>query len=1108
MHSSSFVRIHRVRRSERQGNGNVNNDKGRSRASAGPERIALLDRAASAATGRPRVVIGVWLVVMGVLAALGVGVGSKLSTRPVFADGSASQRAHDISVREFGDEDAFIVMLRGPQARVDLQGRRLQRRLGSIPGTLVISPWSSGKTIAGLRPEPGVATLLVNVTPRSGEGTVDVVASVQDRVHATVRDPVRVSIAGGPVLIDSFHRAAEDAAATGEKIAIPILLIVLLLVFRSVLAAAIPVVVGGVVVAATRGVMDLSLGFIHLESFTLGPAGMMGLALGVDYTLLVVSRFREQMEGSDDVAKAVRTTVRTTGRAVIPAGCGLIFAMLVGSFVLPSPLLVSAAFAVVVVAILSMVSAILVTPAVLMLLGRNLDRWSLAVQAGGQSVFSRWSESLSRRPLVLAPIMLVLLSLAGWAFTLHSEAATAALLPGDDAGRVQQEEIEEAMGPGWAAPMEIVMDGGSQPVTTPERLRALARFQYRVEADSQVLAMAGLAPIERNTAALGGARRGLADQSKDLARLGRGIAGARAGSGAAVGKLADATEGAGQLGSAVGAAARGSGQLADGLDAAGNGSGRLAGGLDRVGGGSERLTGGISKASSGSDQLASGLARAQKQGGELSGSSHLLENALQRGEDDLDSLHSPLLASEEDLAVALGTLQEMSAGKADPGYTKALRAVESASEHLTGNAASTGERVDPSYEGVGAGIKHGQNQFNLSMYLAHRIDKSGEQATHGLSKLQRSSSQLAQGLGRLTAGSRQLSYQIARLARGGDALSPGLRKLAEGAERLTAGLDEANAGADGLAGGLGSGKQALRNLTDALGGIETRVKRQQDGSELSRLQDRSPGLFRSGYFYLASLDGSRPSQRRQAAFLINLDRGGHAARMLVMPRYGSVSSQTDALRERLAKNAESLARETGSTVVVGGVPVIQADLNGFYRDEAPLLRLALLLVSVVVLIAVLRSLTIPIVAALLNLITVAASFGLLALLFNGSVIGGPGYVDSTVIPATIMVMFGLGIDYEVFIFARMREEYVRTGSPQAAVKNGIDHTAHVITGAAIIMIAVFVAFSLSPFVTIRNFGVAQAVAVFIDAFIIRLIILPALMRAMGKWSWWWPWSTR
>ena len=125
------------------------------------------------------------------------------------------------------------------------------------------------------------------------------------------------------------------------------------------------------------------------------------------------------------------------------------------------------------------------------------------------------------------------------------------------------------------------------------------------------------------------------------------------------------------------------------------------------------------------------------------------------------------------------------------------------------------------------------------------------------------------------------------------------------------------------------------------------------------------------------------------------------------------------------------------------------------------MRLALSLVSLLILIPVMRSLTIPLLAAVINLLTVSASFGVLALLFNGSLLGGPGYVDATVVPATMMVMFGLAIDYEVFVFARMREEYVRTGSTTAAVRNGLDRTAHVVTGAAMIMISVFLAFSVS-----------------------------------------------
>jgi RND superfamily putative drug exporter len=109
-----------------------------------------------------------------------------------------------------------------------------------------------------------------------------------------------------------------------------------------------------------------------------------------------------------------------------------------------------------------------------------------------------------------------------------------------------------------------------------------------------------------------------------------------------------------------------------------------------------------------------------------------------------------------------------------------------------------------------------------------------------------------------------------------------------------------------------------------------------------------------------------------------------------------------------------------------------------------------------------------------------------------------------VLPATIVVIFGLAIDYEVFVFARMREEYLRTGSTETAIAEGVIRTAPVVTGAALVMIIVFLSFSVSSFATMRNFGVAQAVGVSIDAFLIRLVVVPAMMRALGKRAWWMP----
>jgi RND superfamily putative drug exporter len=286
--------------------------------------------------------------------------------------------------------------------------------------------------------------------------------------------------------------------------------------------------------------------------------------------------------------------------------------------------------------------------------------------------------------------------------------------------------------------------------------------------------------------------------------------------------------------------------------------------------------------------------------------------------------------------------------------------------------------------------------------------------------------------------------------------------------------------------------------------MRARTEEGQAGSSLARLRRQSPGLFRSGYFLLAGLDGSKPGARRAASSLINLDHGGLGARMLVIPGSSPSAPETVALIGRLQDDAAGLARETGTDAAVGGGPAIQADMNDYYRDSAPELRIVLSLVTILVLLFVSRSLAIAILAAIVNVIAVGASLGLLALFFDGSLLGGPGYVDAAVIPATVVVMFALAIDYEVFIIARMREEYVRTGSTQVALNNGLAKTAHVVTGAAVIMIAVFLAFALSELITLRNFGVALAIGVAIDAFIIRLVVMPAAIRAMGKWAWWIP----
>lgn len=1058
-------------------------------------------------TRRARLVVAAWFLLVAVLAVQGRGLEEELTVRPIFVDGTQSKRAHDIAKREFGSELALTVMLRGPEAAVNRQGRLLAERLDRGPRFLVLSPWSPDADAAELRPRPGVVGLVVRAEGIEEDEATAMLPPVERQIEATVKAPVRTSLAGLSVFFDSMREASESASGSGELIALPVLLLVLLFVFRSVLAALMPLLVGGAVVAAGRGVLSFLAGPVEMDLFALGVVGMLGLALGVDYSLLTISRFREERKKDGD-AVAIAVTIAATARAVIPAACGLLIAMGAAVLVYPNVTTHSIAIAVSVVTVLSALSALCVIPALLVLLGDNLDRWSLRERRPSEVAPLRWSRRLVARPGAVISIAVLLLSFSGWAFTLDSGLASVAFLPREDPGRVQQEAVERELGPGWTAPMEVLVNGGDAPVTSPRRLRALARFERRVERDPGIEAVAGFAAIERRIRPLGEIEGRLADQERGLERLDTGISRLHEGAVLNTGGLLAAAEGARAIHFGLGATNEGAGLLADGLDRASAGSARLSDGLGRASDGSGELAQGTAKASKGASRLAEGLEKAREGTGEVKGSTRLLENAMRAGEERLSELYGPVRSSAERLTAAWGALQRMTVGREDPEYAAAARAVAEASRYLTGKDAQTGEPADAASGGVERRIERAEGQFEVGLYLTEQLDASGRKATEGIRKLADGSARLDLGLRRLRDGSQRLAEGIGALSRGGEVLSPAMGRIGEGAEQLAGGLGQLESGSGQLADGLGGGGQKSKLLSGGLRRIARALERQGapggNGLGVDALRAQSPNLFRAGYFNLAALAGSSPERRQQLDALLSLDSGGRFGRMLVIPRDEPTTAGAEAAKTRLEGDASALAARSNAEVVVGGVTPGLIDANAELRDRAVWLRIALSLVSFLILVPVVRSLTIPILAALLNLVTVSACFGILSLLFNDSLLGGPGYVDAIVLHATMIVMFGLAIDYEVFVFSRMREEYVRTGSPDLALRNGLDRTAHVITSAAVIMITVFLAFSVSELVTLRNFGVAQALGVFVDAFLIRLVIIPAVMARLGEWSWWMP----
>ncbi|MEV5743718.1 MMPL family transporter [Microbispora rosea] len=236
---------------------------------------------------------------------------------------------------------------------------------------------------------------------------------------------------------------------------------------------------------------------------------------------------------------------------------------------------------------------------------------------------------------------------------------------------------------------------------------------------------------------------------------------------------------------------------------------------------------------------------------------------------------------------------------------------------------------------------------------------------------------------------------------------------------------------------------------------------------------------------------------------------GQAAIFMAFPTTGYQDEATADLVHRLRDDVLPGA-PGGGGVYVGGPNAATIDTADDVGSRLPLMIAVVVAVSLVLLIALVRSVTIALQAAVMNLLSIGAAYGVLVAVVQwgwlGSVLGFPTAMPITTwVPMMIFpVLFGLSMDYEVFLISRVREEYERTGDTRAAVAHGMARTAKVITAAAAIMIAVFTTSLLGSDVAVKQGGLGMAVAVLIDATVIRLVLVPAVMELCGKANWWMP----
>ena len=1056
-------------------------------------------------------------LVLVVLGAIGTGVEKRLDPTTLNVPGTDSSRANDLLRQHFGDTAPFAILLRGPAAAIDRQGPDLVRALRRDPQVTTLSPWDRGE-VSQLRPSPRRALILADFHVDTKTAVNETVDQVDDALEEQIHAPVRATQTGYATLSRAIQDESIAASERGELLALPFLLIVLLLVFRSPIAAAIPLAFGAVTVVASQGILYFLTSWFDIDAFALTVCTMMGLALGVDYALLMVSRFREELAAGADPLDAARRTRHTAGRTTVFAGSTLLISMIVALFIVPGPLLASLAGTVAMVVILSVVVATVVGPALLLLVASYLDRWRIGSALDGRSRLMTIVSAALRRPVLVSLVIgAIVLLLAAPAIGLKLGPPSPDQLAKGTPAREDAELVDRAIGSGFEAPFVVVAASDDGPVTAAGNLDALTRFQRRVAALPGVQLVVGPGQVAKRTKRLRDlgnaifASDGNVGPVKELGRLGRSLGVAAGGVEQLRGGIAEASAGAGLLAQGSDRAAEGAQLIAGGLGRASAGSQRAVRALDRFAGATKRLAAAQEKAAVGALQLKFGI--------NAVGGANLRVNALNRSRKlekslrkdangTLPRLLGPTKVADEQLRAALTQLQGMTVGKEDPNYLAALDAVRRAAAAVSGTDPVSGAPYQEGYAGLPTELEALQARLLADVEESKHVTDWLESMLINLRKVSSAADRLSDGLNELSAGGKKLAAGAERLDRAAHSLGDGLARLSAGAVALVGGIDRLTGGAEALESGLAEAVDRSAPLQSGLerAGVQVTSGKERVNRQVRRLSAATPNIFNSGFFVLSALDGAPPAQREAAAGTIDLD-SGEAASMLVVSKYSFNTPGSIALNKRLKENAAQLAEESGLTTGVAGGAAQLNDYSKVTRARIPFVIAAITLVTFLVLIAVLRAIPLAAIAVGLNLATVGVAFGVLTLLGqlpDDVPLGGNSYVDAVGATMIFGIIFGLSIDYAVFLLTRMREHYDREGDNAAAIEFGLEKTARVITGAAAIMMAVFIVFAGAPIATVSQLGVGLTVAVILDATVVRIVLLPALMLLIGDRVWWLP----
>ena len=538
---------------------------------------------------------------------------------------------------------------------------------------------------------------------------------------------------------------------------------------------------------------------------------------------------------------------------------------------------------------------------------------------------------------------------------------------------------------------------------------------------------------------------------------------------------------------------------------------QLVNGLGVAAAGASQLTSGTQALQSNAATLAGVLRQIRDQVVALQPRLQSVDQQVRQAQASLDLLRVPAQVVQRELQSANADLAAVTVGNTDPAVQRARADVA---------AALAADQGGGPYGGIEGSLAQGASQAAAGANRADSAVREAQIAADVVTRVADGAGRLASpGLSTIVAGLQQLTQGL-QLAR---------NKVAAAAPQIAGEINSLQARASAL---IASGQAQLNNaaaiafpqlasaqarLLDA-GRQLTTVRNQlvsKSGPfkplrEIDQIQHQSPFLFTSPYLVVAALQGTRPETRATINTIVDSSTGGNVGQIVMLPNVGTNSPQQDQVVANVRALTSQFARQNNFQAAAGGAAAELVDYKNAMADRVPIIILALCLITYVLLVPILRSVILPAIAVILNVLTVTVAMGIVTLFSVDGVIakhapiGGAGKPDIVAVTAVFCVIFALSIDYYVFLLTRMREEYVRTQSNSKAVTFGIEKTGRIVTGAAAIMVGTFFAFALANFTIVRELGIGLCSAILVDATLVRLGLLPAVMRLFGDWTWYIP----